>query len=190
MENRCGARRKPVYGLGINDSKEPVTKSPYYKTWHNMMKRCYDTGYQAKQPTYIGCSVCKEWLTLSSFEAWMRLQDWQGKELDKDILNPGNKVYSPQNCAFVSRAINSLLNQRRPKASGLPQGVYWCHYTKKYRAELVKWGRKESIGRYDTPQQASTAYKKAKARHIREIANSQSHRLRSGLMKHAEALSC
>lgn len=190
MTNRHATRCRPAYGLGINDSEQPATRTPYYKAWHNMLKRCYDAGYQTKQPTYIGCSVCEEWLTFSNFEGWMRLQDWQGKELDKDILKPGNKVYSPENCMFVSRAINSLLNHRRPRASGLPQGVYWCKFEKKYRVEIVENGRKRRVGGYTTPEAASAAYRDAKAKHVRAVAQTQSPMLRRGLIAHAALLSC
>lgn len=33
----------------------------------------------------------------------------EGWHLDKDILLKGNKVYSPETCAFVPAKINSLL---------------------------------------------------------------------------------
>lgn len=53
----------------------------------------------------------------------MLTKDWQGNQLDKDILNPGNKEYSPDNCIFVTQDINLLLNSRAKCRGKYPQGV-------------------------------------------------------------------
>lgn len=110
-------QRKPIYGVGINDSPYIVTPvidgkklwCPYYQAWVNMMARCYSDKHKKKYPTYIGCSVIKEWRLFSNFRRWMVTQDWQGKQLDKDILVVGNKVYSPDNCMFVTMETNNLV---------------------------------------------------------------------------------
>lgn len=115
------ARRRPVYGLGVNDS-DYITKQlvdgkyircPYYEVWTSMLERCYSDKYQAKHLTYIDCSVCDAWLTFSNFKSWMEIQDWQGKELDKDIRVKGNKVYAPSTCRFVTRAENNIEAQAK-----------------------------------------------------------------------------
>ena len=38
--------------------------------WYGMLRRCYDTKYQARQPSYIGCSVSEEWLNFQTFAKW------------------------------------------------------------------------------------------------------------------------
>ena len=53
-----------------------------------MLQRCYSPKNHAKNPTYIGCYVAKEWLTFSNFKAWMGSQQWQGMELDKGVISP------------------------------------------------------------------------------------------------------
>lgn len=192
MTYRHQSRRKPVFGVGINDADYVVCGKhgtcPYYKAWQNMLKRCYCDSYQAKQPTYVGCTVCDEWLSFSVFRAWMEKQDWRGKELDKDILVPGNRVYSPETCLFVTRQINSLLNVREP--SPFPQGVYFDVSSGKFRAEFTANGKKTYIGVFRTPREAGIAYKRAKAKHITKVAMSQPPRLRVALLRHSEALAC
>lgn len=112
--------KRLVYGVGNNDADYVVEKReeigyvggkrrrklmwvcPYYQTWKDMIKRCYSTKCQEKFPTYKGCSVSADWHTFSNFKAWMEKQNWEGKQLDKDILIEGNKVYSPETCVFVS----------------------------------------------------------------------------------------
>ena len=108
---------KLVYGVGINDAiytTQPMINGkqvvcPYYRTWKDMIRRCYSTKYYDKRPTYEGCSVADEWLVFSKFKAWMETQDWEGNQLDKDILLQGNRIYSKDTCAFVSGSVNSFV---------------------------------------------------------------------------------
>ena len=110
--------KRLVYGVGINDADYVVQKwetigyvngkqkqkliwiCPYYSAWKSMLKRCYSSKYQDKRPTYKGCSVSDEWLTFSVFKVWMEKQDWEGKQLDKDLLFEGNKIYSADTCVL------------------------------------------------------------------------------------------
>lgn len=79
-----------------------------YATWKSMLERCYDKKFQAKRPTYTGCSVVPEWHNFQTFAEWMGKQDYEGKHLDKDIKVKGNKVYGPNTCSFVSPTENSV----------------------------------------------------------------------------------
>ena len=105
------ACRRLVYGVGTNDAWYMIETTAggetyccgYYQRWVAMLRRCYSKQMHRKFPTYKDCTVCDEWITFSNFRKWMETQDWQGKELDKDILFPGNKHYSPDNCVFVGR---------------------------------------------------------------------------------------
>ena len=104
------AQRKLVCGVGTNDVDYQVTvrilgvkyRCPYYKRWTRMLERCYSEKGITDHPSYINCIVSDRWLVFSNFRAWMKTQDWENKELDKDILIPGNKKYSEDTCKFVS----------------------------------------------------------------------------------------
>lgn len=129
--------KKLVCGVGVNDLPyrtdvyEYVTKDggkrvrklvfrcPYYKAWKNMLKRCYDEKYLESNPSYIGTSVCSEWWYATAFKKWMEQQDWQGKSLDKDIIVPGSKLYSPDTCAFVLKATNNFVIARDASRGGV-----------------------------------------------------------------------
>jgi len=110
--------KRLVHGIGINDLKNAARiiiddkdcMSPFYQTWANMLKRCYSDSYLKSRPTYKDCTVCDEWLLFSNFKAWMETQDWKGKQIDKDILEPGNRMYAPDFCIFVTHEINNILN--------------------------------------------------------------------------------
>lgn len=108
--------RRLVYGVGVNDADymlKPTVNGrreccPFYQKWKSMLERCYSDKNFKKYPSYIGCTVCYEWLIFSKFKSWMENQDWKGKQLDKDIRVKGNKIYSPETCSFVSHAVNTI----------------------------------------------------------------------------------
>lgn len=190
-------RKKLLFGVGKNDADYAVTSRvnekqvmcPYYRRWSNMLKRCYSPSYQQEQPTYIGCTVCKEWLTFSVFKKWMVQQNWQGNQLDKDLLMPGNHVYSPDMCVFVTHALNSLLGDRAAARGCYPQGVDWIYRNSMFCAHIGIDGRKVYLGYFDTVEAASNAYALAKVAHIRQIANEQTDvRITKGLHLHADLL--
>ena len=116
-----------MQGVGINDLDEPVFKNGkplrFYHAWASMLMRCHSEECQAKHPTYIGCGVCPEWLSLSTFKVWFDANYREGMELDKDVLIPGNKVYSPEACSFVPGYINSLMTDAGAIRGDYPLGV-------------------------------------------------------------------
>ena len=195
---------KLVFGVGIYDlrgdsshiSKKTVDGKvlwhcPIYRKWLNIHKRCYSEKWLQQKPSYRGCSVCEEWKTFSNFMAWMKTQPWEGKQLDKDILVPGNKVYSPETCVFVSANLNKLLNNgTRGK---YPVGVSYNKPNKSFQAEITKFGKKYRIGTFVTPEEAHEAYKKERSKYILEVAEnlteddtSDIERTRQGLIRHVE----
>ena len=135
--------KKLVYGVGINDADyvtqkmetigyvngkqkmKLVWECPYYRSWKGMLMRCYSDKYQEKYPTYKGCSVSEEWLRFSNFKRWMEKQDFEGMHLDKDLLFEGNKVYSADNCVFVTSTVNNFTIDRGNDRGECLIGVYW-----------------------------------------------------------------
>lgn len=143
--------RKLVCGVGINDADYAVTKwetiiadgkkkqkliwmCPFYLTWRNMLKRCYDTKTQEHYPTYIGCSVSDEWLTFSNFRAWMEKQNFEGMQLDKDLLFEDNKVYNTDTCVFVSGVVNSFTLDSGASRGEFLIGVNWDKSVGKFKS--------------------------------------------------------
>lgn len=190
--------RRLVYGVGINDSLYKVHSyndngkkimCPFYKTWTHMLERCYSNKTQKTQPTYKGCTVCYEWLIFSCFKKWMETQNWKNKQLDKDILIPGNKIYSPDSCLFVDGKINKLLNDHRSNRGKYPQGVSFHKTTKKFRANYSVNCSQKFLGSFDSIDKAELVYKQAKSKHLTSIANEQSDvKLKSGILAHAELM--
>lgn len=174
--------KKLVYGVGLNDSGYVVQKfetvgyvdgkrkqklvwtCPYYKTWKDMLNRCYSTKWQEKYPTHTDCSVSEEWLTFSNFRSWMEKQDWQGKQLDKDLLFEGNKIYSHKTCVFVTQMVNSFTIDRGASRGEWLIGVYWDKGANKFQAKCSNplSGEQEYLGYFTCEQQAHQAWLKRK----------------------------
>lgn len=167
-----------VQGCGINDADYTVQRGrwicPFYQTWCNMLRRCYNEEYQKRQPTYIGCYVCEEWLVFSKFKGWMELQDWQNKELDKDILVSENKVYGPETCVFVTKLVNTFLSDRRNHRGDWPIGVGLHKQSGLFRARCGGLqGERLNLGYFKTPEEAHQAWLTCKRKLAKILADKQ-----------------
>lgn len=185
------ANRRLTYGVGINDSGYIVSPTingerfhcPFYTKWQSMLQRCYSVKSQNRKPTYIGCSVCDEWLTFSAFKSWMEKQDWENKELDKDIVFSGNKIYSPTTCIFVSPEINKLLTDNAAVRGKHPKGVSFVSRLNKFVSKCRIGVEEKYLGLFDTSEEASSEYKKIKSNYIISIANQQLEPLKGYLIR-------
>jgi hypothetical protein len=134
-----------VYEIGINDADYPVSardengkdwRCPFYKTWKNMLARCYSPAFQRNQPLYKGCSVDERWHRFSHFKSWMIEQDWEDKQLDKDRRFDGNQVYGPDTCQFLSRGENVRAQKRAAFAA---YKGFWVHLRSFYRDDIAAY---------------------------------------------------
>ena len=119
----------------------------------------------------------------------MEKQDWEGKDLDKDIKIPGNKIYSPETCLFVSSEINKLLNQNSVARGKYPIGVHTNQAGNRFVAACKANGKTNSLGTFSTAEEAHSAYKAFKKQIIEDRARlPENEYIRSYLMKHAALL--
>ncbi|MBL4874816.1 MAG: hypothetical protein JKY41_15910 [Rhodobacteraceae bacterium] len=193
---RSLALRRPLCGIGINDANYMVFPRvdgnmnicPYYQSWANMIKRAYSSKTQLRQPTYKGCSVVKEWHTLSVFRSWMEGQDWQGKYLDKDLIVKGNKEYGPKTCLFVNRMINNLLTDSAANRGEYPQGVSLDCESMKYLSTCIVEGKQKKIGRFKSVDDAEIAYLEFKSNRVINISLTEEPIIRAALLRHAKIM--
>lgn len=180
-----------VQGVGINDHPTPIRVGgkniKSYTVWHCMLVRCYSANYQKEKPTYVGCSVAKDWQLFSNFEKWFSSNYVEGWRLDKDILFPGNKVYSAETCVFVSPALNALLLDHGAARGTYPIGVHIRKDNLKYTALISTGSWQRSLGCFDTPLEAHQAWQLAKAAII-EAFPTNDPRIRAALDKRAAQL--
>ena len=106
----------------------------------------------------------------------MEQQDWDGKSLDKDIIAPGSKLYSPNTCAFVLKATNLFVIASDAIRGDYPIGVCLDKHRDKYRAQCRNpfTGEQENLGRFSTPEEAHEAWRKRKHELAQLVADTES----------------
>ncbi|AFC21805.1 HNH endonuclease [Cronobacter phage vB_CsaM_GAP32] len=162
----------------INGKRKVVWRCPYYVRWYNLISRCYSTATLQKNPTYIGCTVCEEWLTFSNFKAWMETQDWENKQLDKDLKILGNMVYSPETCLFISFELNKFLNENQNNRGDYPIGVY-LKSENRYGSQCGK----THLGYYDTAFDAHQRWLSEKINRIDKFIEVSENEIKHALIK-------
>lgn len=115
----CGCvRRKHASELSkkypLNNYKHGYSSHPLYRVWAGIKRRCYlvnDKSY----PYYgkRGITLSKEWQDPESFVNWGLSHGWK-KGLCLDRLD-SSLGYSPNNCRFISRTLNSKRTARARK---------------------------------------------------------------------------
>lgn len=172
---------KTVHGVGFlgegnytsRVGKEKLNKN--YSVWASMMMRCYDPKYHAKEPSYIGCTVCENWHNFQNFAIWYEHNFYQingsKMQLDKDLLIKGNKIYSPETCVFVPQKINLLLTSKISRYLDTPVGVSFNKKRRKFQPQCRDInGKARYLGRFDTVEKAFDVYKREKEKVLREVA--------------------
>lgn len=154
--------------VGVGQSSR-INDVKCYRVWNSMLSRCYSKLYSDKFSTYEGISVCLEWHNLQTFSEWFHKNYIEGFELDKDILIKGNKIYSPETCAFVPKEINYLFTKRQNCRGDYPIGVS-IRRSGKFAAIFTKGKSQVYLGEYKTDKEAFESYKSAKEKYIKEVA--------------------
>ena len=123
----------------------------------------------------------------------MLAHDWEGMSLDKDIIVPGNKVYGPDTCVFVSIQLNSFLVDSCAARGEWPIGVHWNKRAGKFVAGCNNpiTRKYEYLGYFRCPNEAHEAWRKRKHEHACRYADQQTDpriadALRTRYVKHSE----
>lgn len=180
---------KTIFGAGINDADYKVSHNvkingvnkrlwtcPFYSKWKDMLMRCYSEKYKMTHPRYEGCYVVESWLKFSSFKSWMEKQDWKDKQLDKDILFPGNKEYGPETAVFVDAIVNYFVTDRVDDSNGLPTGACYHKGAKKFISSCkdVTTNTLKHLGYFSDPWDAHLAWLNYKIDQAKILASKQS----------------
>ena len=106
----------------------------------------------------------------------MEQKDWSGKCLDKDIVAPGSRLYSPDTCAFVLQATNSFVIASDAIRGDYPIGVSLLKHTGKYQARCQNpfTGKTEYLGCLSTPEEAHEVWRKHKHKLAQLVAATES----------------
>lgn len=147
---KCGTKFKP---------------NPIYNRWASMLARCYNLN----DPEYnlyggAGGYVSEEWKNFQNYADFFTDKLYKNLELDKDILIPGNKVYSAETCVFVPRYVNALV-KLKIVLNGYPVGVYLQKDNSRANARVNRFTAEahgKHLGSFPTPMEAHRAWQLGK----------------------------
>ena len=128
-----------------------------YDTWLNMLDRCYNKNFKRfNDYGGRGIMVCTEWLDIKNFVDWVdNKSNWEeGLTLDR-IDN--DKGYSPDNCTFSTKTIQSINQRKRSTNTSGYVGVSWEAKVSKWRARVTMFKKEKHIGTFNTKEEAVQA---------------------------------
>lgn len=170
-----------IYGVGVVGMKKIhtrrngiVTVDPIYKSWSRMLERGYSERYKVR-PTYKDVTVCEEWHFFPTFREWALDNGFDTSlELDKDMLDKGNKIYSPDTCAYIPKWLNQSLSSQQAKRGAWPRGVSYRprkdpthkELSKPYLVYIKVDSKNDYAGSFSDPFEAHAHWQLLKAEQI------------------------
>lgn len=138
--------------------------------WYGLKSRCKPGASQDKRPNYKGCTI--GFSGIDHFKAWAIEQpgydcfDENGRryQLDKDLIRPGNRVYSPDFCSIVPARINTLMLDCGSKKS---TGASYHKVTGKWQARVQTLEGREYLGLFETRELAHYVWRAKKSSAIK-----------------------
>jgi hypothetical protein len=79
-----------------------IIKTNAYACWNNML-------YRVGRGAYKDVKIHEDWLCFQNFKTFYDTWYIEGFALDKDLLSEGQKMYGPDTCCFIPKALNSAL---------------------------------------------------------------------------------
>src|SRR4051812_2904671 len=138
---------------------KPKSSHPLYPTWSGMLQRCNNPkGASYDHYGGRGIKVCDRWLGLKGFGNF--ILDMGEKSLAGDSLDriDSTKGYSPDNCRWANKRIQSL-NKVPHKNNSLGVSGVEKLPSGKYRARTNLSGRRIHLGVFSTIAEASRVYR-------------------------------
>lgn len=136
-----------------------------YKVWSDMLKRVYSEKYHIIKPTYREISLCEEWHNFQNFAEWFENNYKEGWRLDKDVICPDCKIYSPDTCDFLPDEINGMFISSKSYRGDLPIGVtkHKKHYEAYFQGKFLGYSK-------DDINYLFNLYKTTREKYTKDIA--------------------
>lgn len=161
-------------------------KNKAYRVYNGIYRRCYDPEVKKMYPHYKDSAMCDGWKeSPESLSEWYESEWYEIDEdlvVDKDLLFPGNKEYSPSKCCLLPASLNTLLSNYKKhyyredtilsrKNNNLPLGVRYDINREKYYGQIKIDDNLITLGYKDTKEEAFEDYKRHKEAYIVVIAD-------------------
>lgn len=149
-----------------------------YESWRKMHLRAEN--FDGEHPSYADVTICEEWWNYQNFAAWFEENYYDIEDdfmcVDKDIINPISKIYSPETCCIVPNKINDIFKKPKSDTKELPTGVHLRKDMKavRYRSRTKvydEYGNLKTVSKTTkTPEEAFEFYKENKEKYIKQVA--------------------
>ncbi len=161
-----------VYNFGIFDMPNIKARGNiYYGFWSRMIERCYSEKSLLRYPQYLTVSIYQDWQYFSNFYNWATTHYIENYELDKDIIQIGSRIYSPDTCCFVPQEINKSIIET--VKGNFPCGVWYKQRSARMTNERSKPYIAECcgiiLGQFESAFEAHQAWQLAKINHINNL---------------------
>lgn len=154
----------PIPGI-VNRKAQPV-----YNTWRSMLARCYNPNHNSfTRYGGSGVKVCDAWHDFQTFARWYEDNYVDGWHMDKDLLSPQAKIYSPDTCVYLPHDIHHCIGVKHKK------GVYKVSKAKGYGVKMYIDNKRTYLGYYNTAEEAEGVYKQAVQGKIQEYLDRYPH---------------
>lgn len=149
-------------------TKHGLEGSPTYKTWNNMMMRCYNP----KRINYAeyggaGVTVCEKWRTFAGFFEDMGIRP-EGTSLNR---MGGAKVYSKENCEWATSGYQSFDQKKRSTNTSGRTGISFQKATGKWKVGISKNRVSHFIGYFTDLAEAIAAREAAELKYYGKVLN-------------------
>lgn len=166
------------FGVGKYKSSINGKKTKEHSLWCSMMNRCYNHLFQKENPTYKDCLVDERWHNFQNFaedinniDFWNEVDKYNKPyQLDKDILNIGNKkIYSKNTVLFIPQKLNGFIANKKVKQK-FPTGICFDKNNNKYMVQICINSKNQYLGLFKTLEEAEYVYKKNRYKYAKELA--------------------
>ena len=162
---------KSVFGVGYYGEGYfyPSNNTAYKKflnLWVGMLRRCYYDKYHSSH-SYKDVTVCEEWHNFQNFAKWCQevyknyMKNW---DLDKDIICPTCRVYSPDTCTFVPREINSWFKKNTNASYRIKKNGH-------YEVDYIEYKKKRSSRVFKNKNEALEFLELNRKEYLKSLAN-------------------
>jgi hypothetical protein len=135
--------------------------SKTYSAWDNMKGRCYRRKDDPTTKYWRGVAVCVRWL--NSFDNFLADMGEKPSGMTLDRID-GTKNYTPENCRWASRTIQSRNTAIKANNTSGTTGVCLRRGTQ-WRAYISVAGKQITLGHFKTKEEAVAARKQGELDH-------------------------
>lgn len=150
----CIRTKKTVERSTTHGATKNNYKIRLYRIWRGMKIRCeYPRAINYADYGGRGIKICDDWQIFNEFKTWALLNGYYDT-LEIDRID-SNSNYSPNNCRWVSRTINTR-NRRSAKGSTSKYvGVHFHKGVNKWVARLTLSKERIHLGNFNTELEAA-----------------------------------